>query len=141
MSSKTTNLSLEKFDGGDYVDNDKINANYDILDKMGVDYVTEQSTSGSWTYRKFKSGIAECWAKIDIGVITGPTSGWVNVGQTFPITFSEAPVCNFNVGCDTTIEMHAMYIKTTTTNFDAWVKKYNQKALDTWIYVHAIGKV
>lgn len=25
------------------------------------DYIVEQGTSGIWTYRKWKSGIAECW--------------------------------------------------------------------------------
>lgn len=27
----------------------------------GVDYIIEQGTSGDWTYRKWASGIAECW--------------------------------------------------------------------------------
>lgn len=27
-----------------------------------VDYVVEQGTSGIWTYRKWASGIAECWS-------------------------------------------------------------------------------
>lgn len=32
-----------------------------------ADYVVEQGTSGIWTYRKWASGIAECWG---IGTIT-----------------------------------------------------------------------
>ena len=28
------------------------------------DYVTEQGTSGDWTYRKWNSGVAECWRTI-----------------------------------------------------------------------------
>ena len=34
-----------------------------ILYKLGLiaDYVVEQGTSGEWTYRKWASGIAECW--------------------------------------------------------------------------------
>lgn len=28
-----------------------------------ADYVVEQGTSGIWTYRKWSSGIAECWGK------------------------------------------------------------------------------
>lgn len=34
----------------------------------GVDYIIEQGTSGIWTYRKWNSGVAECW-----GFVTGPT--------------------------------------------------------------------
>lgn len=35
----------------------------EIAEKLGLiaDYVIEQGTSGSWTYRKWNSGIAECW--------------------------------------------------------------------------------
>lgn len=29
--------------------------------KTVVDYIVEQGTSGIWTYRKWASGIAECW--------------------------------------------------------------------------------
>ena len=31
-------------------------------DGTAVDLVVEQGTSGMWTYRKWSSGIAECWA-------------------------------------------------------------------------------
>ena len=29
------------------------------------DYITSQGTSGSWTYRKWNSGVAECWARLN----------------------------------------------------------------------------
>ncbi len=47
-----------------------------------VDYIVEQGTSGIWTYRKWNSGIAECWGRTDIVV---PTSGAYAVA--FPFTF------------------------------------------------------
>lgn len=31
-----------------------------------VDYIVEQGVDGIWTYRKWNSGIAECWGKLDI---------------------------------------------------------------------------
>lgn len=34
-----------------------------------ADYIIEQGTSGSWTYRKWNSGVSECW-----GVLTGTAS-------------------------------------------------------------------
>lgn len=34
--------------------------------ESGVDYIVEQGTSGDWTYRKWKSGVAECWAHITV---------------------------------------------------------------------------
>ena len=39
------------------------------------DYVLEQGTSGIWTYRKWSSGIAECWANKNCGDIA-VTSAW-----------------------------------------------------------------
>lgn len=34
-----------------------------ILDALKADYIVEQGTSGNWTYRKWNSGIAECWGE------------------------------------------------------------------------------
>lgn len=33
-----------------------------VTNALKVDYIIEQGTSGDWTYRKWNSGIAECWA-------------------------------------------------------------------------------
>ena len=40
-----------------------------------ADYVVEQGTSGIWTYRKWNSGVAECWANKNCGDIA-VTSAW-----------------------------------------------------------------
>lgn len=32
-----------------------------LLEAVKVDFVVEEGTSGIWTYRKWNSGIAECW--------------------------------------------------------------------------------
>ena len=47
---------------------DNLNAIQDELIRVGgagtspvADYVIEQGTVGSWTYRKWASGLAECW--------------------------------------------------------------------------------
>lgn len=49
-----------------YVDTEVEKLEEEINEKIGnnVDYVIEQNTSGIWTYRKWKSGIAECWCYI-----------------------------------------------------------------------------
>ena len=33
----------------------------ELLADMGADYIAEQGKSGIWTYRKWASGVAECW--------------------------------------------------------------------------------
>lgn len=39
-----------------------------------ADYIVEQGTSGAWTYRKWNSGIAECWGHF--GTTTTSNGAW-----------------------------------------------------------------
>lgn len=41
--------------------NDLENILNEVLPSTAVDYIVEQGTSGIWTYRKWNSGVAECW--------------------------------------------------------------------------------
>lgn len=54
-----------------------------------VDFVIAQGTSGDWTYRKWNSGIAECWGLLTVIPIEATT----HARQDFylPFTFSEVP--------------------------------------------------
>ena len=62
-----------------------------------VDYIVEQGTSGIWTYRKWNSGIAECWC-LYIGsiAVTTASAGYGGyrsdqVDIDFPFTFTQTP--------------------------------------------------
>lgn len=62
---------------------DNLNAIQDELIRVGgagtapvADYVIEQGTSGVWFYRKWNSGLAECWTHSDI---TGGGAHWADV--------------------------------------------------------------
>lgn len=63
------------------------------------DFVVEHGTSGIWTYRKWASGIAECWGTSDIVTVTS-WSQWggmytaSNVIQSYyyPVQFSAPPM-------------------------------------------------
>ena len=65
-----------------------------------TDFVVEQGTTGIWTYRKWNSGIAECWGKYNFTDIT--TSGqWAGyyiasiASISFPTNlFAEYPAVN-----------------------------------------------
>ena len=35
----------------------------ELLADLGADYIVEQGKSGGWTYRKWASGVAECWGQ------------------------------------------------------------------------------
>lgn len=74
-----------------------------LLYKMGLikDYVTAQGTSGIWTYRKWASGIAECWNTELLNITGSTTSGPLMGGYyaqlnspswgRFPFDFIEDP--------------------------------------------------
>ena len=51
--------------------------------KTAADLVVEQGISGIWTYRKWSSGIAECW-----GMISWSVTGWTAWGSLYYSTYS-----------------------------------------------------
>ncbi len=62
-----------------------------------ADFVVEQGISDGWTWRKWNSGIAECWCKksLDVGEWKSPTTN-VHYSETkpslsFPFTFFSVP--------------------------------------------------
>lgn len=70
-----------------------------------ADYVVERGTSGIWTYRKWNSGIAECWGNSEY-YTTQVTSAWGSVyssasnskGNTlYPFEFIEIPVLTVGI--------------------------------------------
>lgn len=60
----------------------------DISYNLGLidDFVIEQGTDGIWTYRKWNSGIAECWGTPYSETLTMAASG--NIYRSEPATFS-----------------------------------------------------
>lgn len=55
------------------------------LENLGIgDWIVEQGISERWTYRKWNSGIIECWGK---ATLTTPASGAAPATITLPITF------------------------------------------------------
>lgn len=77
-----------------------------LLNKEDNDYIVEQGTSGIWTYRKWNSGIAECWGVQSVSV-PSVSKEWGQSGSTvyysdsfggarYPFNFSSAPLVNFN---------------------------------------------
>ena len=89
---------------------DNLNAIQDELIRVGgagtvpvADYVVAQGISGNWRYRKWNSGIAECWAKITQTVTPGEVwAGTLNlvpyvITVTTPIEFTGIDCVNASV--------------------------------------------
>ena len=69
---------------------------------MTVDFIVEQGTSGIWTYRKWNSGIAECWGKYTANVTIAKTWGALHVAQvndriSYPFEFAGIPIENVRI--------------------------------------------
>lgn len=74
-----------------------------------ADFVIQQGTSGIWTYRKWKSGIAECWGRKSVS--TAIANNWGNIytsgaltalNVSFPFTFAAVPTITANLTCNGT---------------------------------------
>ena len=72
------------------------------INELSVDYIVEQGTSGIWSYRKWNSGLAECWTTSTLNT-TG--TFWANIvgGHGFYVNynfpsglFSSKPVISGN---------------------------------------------
>jgi hypothetical protein len=70
-----------------------------IGDNKVVDFLIERGTSGIWTYEKWASGKAVCWAKIPYNVDLADTNVRVDttLDTPFPFTFIDIPFCNFTL--------------------------------------------
>lgn len=56
----TKHLNLNIINSEDFVSVDPLNANFELIDKLGADYVEERGASGDWWYRKWHNGRYEC---------------------------------------------------------------------------------
>lgn len=70
----------------------------EIVGGVVKDVPVEVGTNGIWTYRKWQSGIAECWCRrnVDVNVTTAWGSSLFHGVATsidYPFTFAEAPIC------------------------------------------------
>lgn len=74
-----------------------------------TDFVMEQGTDGIWTYRKWFSGVAECWGtsevvEVDISTEWGSlyASEDAIMSYSYPFTFTETPIVTLTANRGTT---------------------------------------
>ena len=65
-----------------------------IITDEDADYIVEQGTSGIWTYRKWSSGIAECWGRADNKTVP---SGWSSSGINLGLPFTFLTMRNWQI--------------------------------------------
>lgn len=75
-----------------HLNDTNINGNFSVNNNTMVDYVVEQGISGIWRYRKWSSGIAECWGKYSAELSPYSTNNYLIPKQTYPFLFTEEPI-------------------------------------------------
>lgn len=131
----TTNLGLATINLGDAVSPDPINSNMEIIDNLGVDYVVARGDSGAWRYRRWKSGLYECWC---YGISQSAAPGENNLVQmhvNYPITFVTYPVVNINVRVAQSPGSFVGYVERSQTYAEWYVGGvYATAEIDFYIY-------
>lgn len=83
----TVELADEPIEEGTPLNAENMNK---LLNKENNDYIVEQGTSGIWTYRKWESGIAECWGnwrEEDIAITTASRGSYTSAVMTKTLPF------------------------------------------------------
>lgn len=130
MPNYTSNLNLTKPLGTDLYDVDVFNDNMDKVDAALGDYIVEQGVvdasyvgefansaiAGSWMYRKWNSGLVECWTKLSRA--GDFTSTWGSLYETKPFPRAVYPV--------TFVELPMEYATSGNNTIGAWVEVSGQ---------------
>ena len=115
-----------------------------IFDILG-DYIVEQGTVGDWTYRKWNSGIAECWLRsyfTDASVLDATINGFYQLSKAIdlPLTMIDYRYAVvFNIKIDGTVHaMPSTYTATTTAVTFTWLANTSQKT--GYVVAHLTGR-
>ena len=143
QSGRATTADLSSSDVTTFVNS----LNYSQIN--AVDYVVEEGTSGSWHYRKWNSGIGECWlsgynpGSYTCGTTRGSLYSGGNLSLTFPVTFTSYPAVTGSVslGTDAYVVWLQFNALSTTTAQCRIVSSGSVAANSSYlISVHATGQ-
>lgn len=120
MAKITTNLQLVKPDISENVSPAMFNQNFDKIDEevnaLKTDYVVAQGQQGIWTYRRWASGIAECWGSQPITFDARGTRYYSVPSIALPLDFSSLNYKNISV----TYVSGDKLLFATSGGFDKW---------------------
>lgn len=117
------------------------------------DCIVEQATKGIWTYRKWNSGIAECWCVLGNQTLSSWSTwgswyvkDYVFPSQTFPFTFTAVPSVVASqhhvsgTACDFAIYSDGKTTTTATASYSAFRPATTSATVYLSIAIHAFGK-
>lgn len=109
------------------------------------DYIVEQGTSGNWTYRKWSSGISECWAfpKFASASMTNRSNSFYTTTVqtiTFPTDlFINNPTVIAKAEMGSYLGDFAIN-RTNRINTTGYIWCETSMTQDIWVHIHAIGR-
>lgn len=113
------------------------------------DWIVEQGTSGIWTYRKWNSGVAECWGKSSTTITSWSPwgSGYLstpNINVNFPTNFFiESPNCSLFVTLSnggSVLEVHSTVTSSRVSAIQGMRMTTGGTDISFVAWIHAIGK-
>ena len=124
-----------------------INKVKEIAQKLGLisDYVVEQGTSGIWTYRKWNSGIAECWGVFTLNTTFTRSRDYygysmpANKSIGLPFTFASQPIASIEYNPPNVGSVLFCLTSETTVIFDLANSKQQTTAYDVPVLLAVHG--
>lgn len=113
-----------------------------------ADWIVEQNTVGAWTYRKWNSGIAECWGQfVDSSTIETESLGMYRsqgIQPTYPtgLFVGDAPLVECSCYGSTIIKWPVCNVAPTLTSPGNWVlyrPTANTSAANKYFVIRATG--
>lgn len=118
-----------------------------VEDKVKADYIVEQGTDGIWTYRKWNSGIAECWGIYSKSVsISANNHIAVSTIPNLPDIFNTDPTTlNVSGGGTSNSNIFPSYARCNSVSngygVDVWWRNMSSSAFsgNAWVYMSVKG--
>ena len=89
---------------------------------LNCDYVIEEGSSGIWTYRKWASGIAECWGTKGIFTPFSEDNTMAIAIVDLPFAFVPDPMINCSGHQQESYESYVTMVVRDATTAVAWMK-------------------
>lgn len=114
---------------------------------MAADHVVDQGTDGIWSYRRWASGISECWGTF-YKYVTIASNGNLSAGVgAFPDIFISRPITTVSGGGTTNPNVFVTYSNayklSSGYGLDAYWRNVGSSAFNNsqaWMDIYAIGR-
>lgn len=111
-----------------------------------TDFVVEQGTNDIWTYRKWNSGIAECWGRVSVASHTyNANGGYYNVTGAPPtglFVSGSNPVLSATGGITSNVQTNIGFTFASDVNIQTYLINRNTSAVTNtaWVCWYLVGK-